>query len=328
MRRAMRIGHLFEVRSGDFHATHRELGPGSIPLISCGDVNHGLVGFFDIPADMQYSGAVTVAYNGQPLTAKFRPYAFGAKDDVGILIPRSPMNSRALVYVATMLNAKRWRYSYGRKCFKTKMESVEVEVPACRSSSGSWHLDLSALDHLLEGVCLDARPDVDAPIARPLPKVEWVDRRLNQVFNLVRGDFHSIKDLAEGRFATVSRTEADNGIVGYYEQPTGSTVYPPGTITVSTVTGDAFVQVEPFIATDNVVMCIPKRPMKSASAYFVAAMINEQKWRYGYGRQPYIRKLSNLTIRLPWANDRLDEEAVEEIVNRQPYWPFVDGHTE
>jgi hypothetical protein len=327
MRATMRIGQLFEIRSGDFHATYRELGPGSIPLISCGDVNHGLVGYFDIPTEKQYSEVVTVAYNGQPLAAKFRPYVFGAKDDVGILVPRTHMNERALVYVATMLNAKRWRYSYGRKCFKTKLESVEVEVPVCTSSAGSRHLDLRAIDCLLEGVCFDARPSVDAPTTRALPTVEWVECRLDQIFNLVRGDFHSIKDLAEGRFATVSRTEADNGIVGYYEQPAGSTVYPPGTITVSTVTGDAFVQVEPFIATDNVVMCVPKQPMQSASAYFVAAMINGQKWRYGYGRQPYVHKLSNLTIRLPWWNDRLDEEAVEEIVSRQPYWPFVNGRT-
>ena len=318
MKKAMRIGQLFEVRSGDFHATHKELGPGAIPLVSCGDINHGFVGYFDIPEGQQYREAVTVAYNGQPLAAK---------DDVGILAPRVPMNERALVYVATMLNAKRWRYSYGRKCFKNKLESVEVEVPVCTAASGGWQLDLNHIDRLLEGVHFDARPSVKTPTSHSLPKVEWVERRLDQVFNLVRGDFHSIKNLAEGHLATVSRTEADNGIVGYFEKPDGSTVYPPGTITVSTVNGDAFVQVEPFIATDNVVMCIPKRPMKPTCSYFVAAMINEQKWRYGYGRQPYVRKLSSLTIPLPWRDGNLDEETTDALVTSQPYWPFVSNQT-
>ena len=323
MRKLVRIDSLFTVRSGDYHATSKELGPGAIPLVSCGDVNHGLVGFYDIPEEKQYQNAVTVPYNGQPLAAKFRPYIFGAKDDIGVLLPRSSMNEQALAYVAAMLNAKRWRYSYGRKCFKKKLEAVKIEVPVLLSKSGACHLDLDQIDCLLGGIPLDRRPTPSSSVRRVLPKAEWVDRRLDEVFTLVRGDFHSIKGLAEGKLATVSRTEADNGVVGYFEQPKASTIHPPGTITVSTVSGDAFVQVEPFIATDNVVVCIPKNRMVPVSSYFMAAMINEQKWRYGYGRQPYAGKLSGLTIRLPWKDGKPDEQAIEEIVSGQPYWDFV-----
>ena len=92
MKRFVAIDSLFSVRSGDFHATDKELDPGAVPLVSCGDVNHGLVGFFDIPKVKQYRDAITVAYNGQPMTAKYRPYAFGAKDDIGILEPLVPMS--------------------------------------------------------------------------------------------------------------------------------------------------------------------------------------------------------------------------------------------
>ncbi len=323
MRKSVPIGVLFHVRSGDFHATSKELGPGSIPLVSCGDIDHGLVGHFDIPTEKQYQGAITVAYNGQPLAAKFRPYVFGAKDDIGVLVPRSPVNERTLVYVAAMLNAKRWRYSYGRKCFKNKLEAVEIDVPVSWSRQDTWYLDLDCINRLLDTVPLDVRPEPESSSKCALPRVEWMDRRLDEVFDLVRGDFHSIKGLAAGRLATVSRTEADNGVVGYFEQPDRSTVYSPGTITVSTVSGDAFVQVESFIATDNVVMCIPKERMRPTSSYFVAAMINEQKWRYGYGRQPYVGKLSGLTIRLPWRDGKLDEATMESVVSQQPYWNFV-----
>ena len=327
MRKSMLIGTLFHVRTGDFHAASKELGPGKVPLVSCGDINHGLVGYFDIPEEMQYREAITVAYNGQPLAAKFRPYVFGAKDDIGILVPRSPVNERALVYVAAMLNAKRWRYSYGRKCFRNKLEAVEIDVPVSLSEQGAWHLDLDYIDSLLGAVPLDVRPAPESSVQGAIPTVEWVDRRLDEIFSLVRGDFHSIKDLATGELATVSRTEADNGVVGYFEQPDGSAIYSPGTITVSTVSDDAFVQVEPFIATDNVVVCIPKERMLPTSAYFVAAMINEQNWRYGYGRQPYVGKLSGLTIRLPWRGGKMDEATMEAVVSRQPYWSFVSSQS-
>ncbi|GAH32960.1 unnamed protein product [marine sediment metagenome] len=126
--RQKRMDALFDVVSGDFHAT-RELDPGPIPLISCGDVDNGLVGYFDIPADKTYRNCVTVAYNGQPLTSKFHPYVFGAKDDVAVLLPRQEMPDTTLTYVAAMLNVMMWRYSYGRKCFREKLRNVRLPIP-------------------------------------------------------------------------------------------------------------------------------------------------------------------------------------------------------
>ena len=316
MSRSVMIGKLFRVRSGDIHAADKELEPGDIPLVSCGDVNHGLVGYFQIPDEQQYEDALTVAYNGSiPLTVKYRPYRFGAKDDIGVLDPIEPMSPRFLVYVAALLNARRWRYSYGRKCFKRKLEAVEIEIP----------MDTDDIEDLLAGITLDKRPCIDTRVPpHSSPTSEWVERRLDDLFDLTRGDFHSLKGLADGPFATVSRTEADNGVVGYFEQPDGSTLHPPGLVTVSTVSGDAFVQMERFQATDNVVVLAPRRPMRRTTAYFIAAMINGQKWRYSYGRQPYIGKLSALTIRLPCRGASLDEDIIESAVKSQPYWRFIE----
>ena len=316
MNRSVIIGDLFHVQSGNIHAAEKELAPGAIPLVSCGDVNHGLVGYFDIPDKQQFQDALTVAYNGSlPLTVKYRPYRFGAKDDIGVLNPKEPMNSSMLLYVAAILNARRWRYSYGRKCFKRKLEAVEMQLPE----------DTNSVEQLLEHVPLDKRPCVSSQVPiDPMRTTEWAERRLDSIFDLTTGDFHSLKDLAAGPVATVSRTEADNGVVGYFERPDGGVLYPAGLITVSTVTGDAFVQMEQFQATDNVVVCVPRSPMRRTSAYFIAAMINSQKWRYSYGRQPYIGKLSTFTIRVPWQDGSLDEVAIQRMVEGQPYWRFVE----
>jgi hypothetical protein len=284
--------------------------------VSCGDVNHGLVGYFQIPDEHLHEDALTVAYNGSiPLTVKYRPYRFGAKDDIGVLKPKEPMSPRILLFVAMLLNARRWRYSYGRKCFKRKLEAIEIVMPE----------DHSHAERLLEHVPLDKRPSIATFTPSDHVRTsEWVERRLDELFDLTHGDFHSLKNLAPGPFATVSRTEADNGVVGYFEQPDGSSLHPPGLITVSTVSADAFVQMERFQATDNVVVLLPRQPMQRTSAYFIAAMINDQKWRYGYGRQPYIGKLSALTIRLPLHGDVLDETTIERMVKSQPYWQFVE----
>ena len=103
--------------------------------------------------------------------------------------------------------------------------------------------------------------------------------------------------------------------------------WPAGTITVSTVTGDAFAQPVPFIATDNVVMCTPKvayNGFTPASLTFAAQMLNMVKWRYSYGRQCYQSRFSKTEFTLPvTGNGHLDFEYMEAMVGQAPYWPLV-----
>lgn len=124
----LHLDQIFLVHSGDFHAT-KELEPGSIPLVSCGETNNGVIGYFDIPEQFQYHNMLTCAYNGQPLTTKFHHYPFGAKDDVAVLKPKTEMQITTLYFIAAIINSMRWRYSYGRKCFRAKMKALEILVP-------------------------------------------------------------------------------------------------------------------------------------------------------------------------------------------------------
>ena len=237
-----------------------------------------------------------------------------------------PVGQLALVYVAAMLNSMRWRFSYGRKCFRAKFRKME-DIPVV-IHNGSVQIDESFINKMVNIKQLDTRPKL-RPMRRKnlFPTIKWETKPLNEIFNLVRGDFHSLTDLGEGTCATISRTEKDNGVVGYFEQPEGSVKHPPGLVTVSTVSGDAFVQVEDFIATDNVIVCVPHHKMRATTAFFIASMINHQKWRYGYGRQCYKKKLSSLAVQLPWKNGIIDESAIEKTVSRQLYWPFVSKAT-
>ena len=315
------LAKLFRITSGDYHAV-RELAPGTVPLVSCGDINHGFVGRFDIPPERRYSDVITVAYNGSPLTAKFRPYEFGAKDDIGILQPLQPISIQSLVYVAAVLNRMRWRYSYGRKCFKGKLEKLLVDVPV-RVNGKSMEIDDGRIGKLVRISKLDKRPLQEVRMRNTEDRATWTRRRLDELFDLSRGDFHSLAPLAPGSWPTVSRTTNDNGVVGYYERPEGSIINDPGLITVSTVGGDAFVQASNFIVTDNVIVLRPRTPMLLPTSVLIAAMINRQKWRYSYGRQCYQRKLSSLTVEVPWRAGELDHHMARSIVEQLPYWGFV-----
>ncbi|MFA5865391.1 MAG: hypothetical protein WC975_11985 [Phycisphaerae bacterium] len=318
-----RISDLFVVKSGDFHAT-KELDLGATPLISCGDTSNGLVGYFDIPDSKIYRRAITVAYNGSwPLTAKFHPYKFGAKDDVAVLCPIAALENKTLFYIAAMLTRMTWRYSYGRKCFKEKLRYVQVPVPV-RNVSGMEQIDEAAISRMFpKGIDAFIPKKVNVR-TRTITPLKWKATNVLTVFDIDRGDFHAIDDLDSGSFMTVSRVTEDNGVVGYFDRPNDAKVYERGKLTVSTVCGDAFVQLDDFIATDNVIICSPKKKLRKSTLIFLAFVLNHQKWRYSYGRQCYLKKFARTEIFLP-LNEKgdIDEDTIAAIVECTPYWPQI-----
>lgn len=136
---------LFFLKSGDYHKAS-DLPDGPLPLVSCGNEDNGLVRRCSVPHKHVYRDALTVAYNGAPLTTKYHPYPFAAKDDVAVLLPRQPLNAATLLFVQMMLNRERWRYSYGRKCFREKLSRMSVLLPL--TSEGA--VDEAAIAEVME----------------------------------------------------------------------------------------------------------------------------------------------------------------------------------
>ena len=158
---------------------------------------------------------------------------------------------------------------------------------------------------------------------------KWERFSVTDLFDIAKGDFHSLAALDPGSLMTVSRVVTDNGVTGYYERPDDASVYPAGTITVSTLGGDAFVQMDEFIATDNVLILTPRASMPMGVRFFAALMLNQQTWRYSYGRQCYLKKFHAVQLWLPVADDgRLDEEYMRAFVENSEYWQVITGQFE
>ena len=79
------------------------------------------------------------------------------------------------------------------------------------------------------------------------------------------------------------------------------------------------------IATDNVMILFPRCPMPLTTKLFVALMLNQQAWRYSYGRQCYREKFIATELWLPVVADSeaLDESYMRRVVENDEYWPLV-----
>jgi hypothetical protein len=138
------LDSIFDFKSGDYH-NMGDLQSGDIPLVSCGETNNGIVGYYSIPQSKTYENALTIAYNGLPLTTRFHSYIFGAKDDVAVCIPKKPLKATTLLFLRYLINRQTWRYSYGRKCFKAKLENLSINIPV----TANGKVDENAIERMV-----------------------------------------------------------------------------------------------------------------------------------------------------------------------------------
>lgn len=121
------LGTIFDLKAGDYHSIG-ELPRGSVPIVSCGDGNNGVCGYFDVKH--VYTHKMTIAFNGMnTLTAKYHPYPFAAKDDVAVCFPKQPLRLTTQLFIQVMLSREQWRFSYYRKCYKEKLTKLTIPMP-------------------------------------------------------------------------------------------------------------------------------------------------------------------------------------------------------
>ena len=92
-----------------------------VPIISCGDLDNGVCGYFQVDKRHVYRDKMTIAFNGSTLSAKYHPYDFAAKDDVAVCTPKTKLRLTTEMFIQVMLRREQWRFSYYRKCYREKL---------------------------------------------------------------------------------------------------------------------------------------------------------------------------------------------------------------
>ena len=291
---------------------------GNIPFISNGFYNNGVIGHvepFDEDKVFHKTSLCVSAFC--EATVQVAPFIGRGNGGSGmtILVPKDKKTSydMLLKYSAYINTNIKWRYSYGRMVTKERIGKEEI-LPLPSSND----IQFDSFKKLLPEKKLSATLNEELKLKSFL---------ITSLFSLQHGDFHSLAAIDEGIYPTVSRIENNNGIVGYYEKISEANIYPQKTITVSTVTGDSFVQLDPFISTDNVVLLTPKREFRVTSLFFISLMINKEKWRWMYGRQCYKSKFSTTKILLPVdKSGKIDETIIEKFVIGQWGWDKISKY--
>lgn len=306
----MKLSQLFKIHYGqkEFH-NKENLDIGKSLLVSSQATDNGCYGFFEFKSKLK-PPFITVPSTGSIGEAFVQTYDCSVDDNCLVLEPKLELPIDYLFYISFAIRSQKWRYRYGRQITPDRLGELNVTQPEEFKANKSYgKIEKETYPNKSEG----KKSRIESKVTRLI--------KITELFDLVRGHFHAIDRLEEGKYPTISRVSVENGLVGFYKKPNNAKVFPAGIITVSTVTGDAFIQTTPFIATDNVVMLLPKKSYRTTTLVYIQALINQVKWRYSYGRQCYKGTFEKTIINLPVIDSgELDEDYMESVVTRQPYW--------
>lgn len=126
----MKIIDIFDIKIAKSKG-NEDYDPGEIPFVTSTTMNNGVIKFVDpYPDDKVYSGS-TICISGLGFaTLQLFPYLpkGNGGDSATILIPKSEMDIKELIfYVATFNLLHNWRFSFGRKCSKERIQYLELE---------------------------------------------------------------------------------------------------------------------------------------------------------------------------------------------------------
>jgi len=132
-----RYDEIFEIfTSSDSNYLKSEIG--NIPYISSTQFNNGVSSFVN-SEPTQNENTITVARNGSVGSAFYHSYNYCASpDDVRIFKPKFEMNKYIALFLCTLIEKEKYRFTYGRKFGTKRMQATKIKLPINLEGLPDW----------------------------------------------------------------------------------------------------------------------------------------------------------------------------------------------
>lgn len=135
--REFELGSLFNFVKGK-RLTKDDMSEGTTNYLGAISENNGIRQLIDAPAIFK-ANCITVNYNGSVGEAFYQSVPFWATDDVNVLYANGwELNKYIALFIATIIKANRYKFSYGRKWTMEKMKQSIAKLPVTTHGLPDW----------------------------------------------------------------------------------------------------------------------------------------------------------------------------------------------
>jgi len=280
-----------------------------IRFISRTEVNNGVSAYVKRMANVTPNPAhtISVAVSGSVLSSFYQDKEYYSGRDLYYLIPKRKMSKEEMIFYAFCIRANRYKYNYGRAANKTLKDILlPAEMP-----DNFKKITLNKIPPPSANPMLQVRLDLNTK--------KWKLFQFTNIFDITGSKTTPILELEEyghGNYPYVTTQATHNGVEGFYNFYTEEGV----ALTVdSAVLGYCSYQPYNFSASDHVEKLIPNFKMNKYIAMFLVTIINQEQYRYNYGRKCSQDRMEKGTIKLPSKNGSPDWEFMENYIKSLSY---------
>lgn len=226
------------------------------------------------------------------------------------------------LFIVTILCQERPKYSFGRK-WKTHLKDTIIKLPQTASGLPDWKY----MEEYIKSLLSNAITTTNISSESILPAIsEWKEFKVGDLFSqMYRAEAHVKTDYEfqdtpfRDSIAFISRTESNNGCDCYIPRFGLNGIELGNAIIIGDTTATCSYQSNSFVCGDHIVVC--RAPwMNVYTALFVISLLNDEKYRYSYGRAFKIQLITDTIIKLPSTDINVpDWELIEKYIKSLPY---------
>ena len=284
-----------------------------INFVSSQEKNNGIVGRVqEVDGIKIYpKGCITVPLKGSVLMAHLQPQKCYVAHQIAVLLPKKSMSIQEKLYYVTLIRHNSYKYNYGRQADKT---IGDIYIP----DGEIYNTDRT------KSLRYDIITTHNRYSQRPLNIDSWREFKVGDYFDvyLSSGDL-KIDECELGNIPLVSSGTTNNGIVGYIDEKGDgkAQIFKANSITVDMFC-NAFYQNNDYYAVSHgrVNILYPKFKCNPLIGCFICSVINNERFKYSYGRAVYSDEISRMVIKLPTTSGNVpDFNFMENYIKSLPY---------
>lgn len=230
------------------------------------------------------------------------------------------LNKYTALFVLSILKQEKYKYSYGRAFKMDLISSTVIKLPATADGSPDWDF----MEQYIKSLNHKPLTTQNSHPQHSLNIDSWQEFKVGDYFDvyLSSGDL-KIDECEPGKIPLVSSGATNNGIVGYIDEKGDgkAQIFKTNSITVDMFC-NAFYQNNDYYAVSHgrVNILYPKFKCNPLIGCFICSIINNERFKYSYGRAVYSAEISRMVIKLPTTLGNVpDWNYMENYIKSLPY---------
>lgn len=301
----IKIKEIFDIQYGKFSTPIKDLNGGSVPFVTSGSKNNGVVGFFDL--EPLYENVISVARTGSIGETFYHDYPCVINSDCMVLTAKQSLDFKDMVWFVYLIGKSKNRFSYARKVTPSRLG--EILIPSEKPKwfeEVDWNFEAKLNKKVIEKeIILDVS--------------SWKWFTYDEIFDIKKGQRIVNSEMIKGETPCIRPIEDNNGVYDFIDiEPN----HAANTITVSYngSVGEAFYQPKPYFALDDINVLYPKFELNIYIAMFLITLIRQEKYRFSYGRKWHLGRMKESEIKLPVdSGGKPDWKFMEDYIKSLPY---------